>query len=281
MGFITDPEQINQILLKKPIQVIGGVDVLLIGKPGCGKTTALVQIAIINKRKNGEVIVWRASKDCQWTFFLNVRNPPKLILWLKEGLKFSMIDRNKEKQTDPKKYFHKIRYYKTAKELVKNLSKVNINIIQTTPFSATNTKQHIMFCREWLNILESLNERYWKAPISLYFDEIEDLVPEAKGKEFWDVELSLSSMVRSMRKNDISSYFAGHSREEIHWRILKKIRWNIYMRGSKQPKYSRLKINLNKLKIGEAWVEGDQIEKFSFKSLGKEHKLRSLIEVPQ
>lgn len=276
MGFTKDPEQINQIILHKKKMVVGGVDVLITGLPGCGKTTAHVQLALLNQ-KNNEVIIWRGSEDCQWTFFMNTDKPPKIILWLKEGLNLKMIDRKKEREINPMTYFYKIRRWRTAKELIKNISKKHINIVQTTPFSAIKTRQHIKFCREWLEILEAMNKRYWKNPISLFFDEIEDLVPEAKGAEFWDVELSLSSMIRSLRKNDISSYLAGHSREEIHWRILKKIRWNIYMRGAKQPKFSRIKVNLNKLKPGQAWAEGEQIEKFSFESLGKEHKIRAIV----
>ncbi len=277
MGFTTDPQQVNKILLKKPQLIVGGVDVLLVGKPGSGKTTALAQCAIINYEKHKEVIIWRSSPDCQWSYFLNLEEPPKLILWLRKGVEYKMFDRDKEKYVDPLKYFSEIKTWETEKELVENLSRDYINVVQTSPFSATKKDMHIKFCREWMKIYEELNIRLWKQKVSVFFDELEDLVPEAKGGGFFDVELSLSSLIRSLRKNDISSYLAGHSVSEIHWRINKKIRFFGYMQGADTKKNSRLKKNLNNLKTGECWIEGDQIECFTFKNLGREKQLRAII----
>lgn len=280
MGFTVDPNQIKEILLERDRNVVGGVDVVMVGKPGCGKTTGLCKFAIENRKRYNDVIIWRAGMDCQWSLLLNSKPKEKLVLWLKDTIadKYKIIDRKNERETDPKKYFYKIRTYSTARELVNKLEKDKINVVQSTPFSAIDPQQHIKFCREWMEIFSELNRRMWKNSVSVLFDELEDLVPEAKGKLFWDVELSLSSIIRSLRKNYISSFFACHSLEEVHWRIRKKIRWKIYMKGSKPEPGTRLTINTNKLRVGEAWIEGEQIEKFKFSSLGKEHLLRAIID---
>lgn len=275
-GFTSDPNQMNQILLKRKQLVNGGVDILIVGQPGCGKTSVLTTIACATQKINNDVIVWRSGLDCQWTLFKNIKPTPKLILWLKEDVEFNLVDRNTENNIKLEKYFYKVKRWKHPSTLVKNLSRKYINIIQTTPFNPMNTSEHVKFCRDWLSIFQSLNNRYYSQSIAVFFDELEDLVPEAKGKEFWDVELSFSSLIRSLRKNYISTFFACHSRQEIHWRILKKIRWFMYMRGGKQPKYSRLKANMNKLKIGDAWIEGDQIERLSFEPVGNEHMIRAI-----
>lgn len=278
MGFTKEPNQLNEVLFNRLTDVVGGTDVLMAGKPGSGKTTGLAQFARLNKKINNDVIIWRGSLDCQWSLLLNAKPPEKLILWLKEGLPFTLIDRNNERKTPLSRYFHEIKTFDEARDLVANLDRKYINVVQTTPFSPVDPKQHIQFCREWMEIFNELNKRVWKNPVSVYFDELEDLVPEAKGKAFWDIELSLSSIIRSLRKNYVSSFFACHSIEEVHWRIRKKIRWKIYMRGAKPESGSRLIINVNKLPVGRAWIEGDQIEKFDFQPLGRELMLRAIEE---
>lgn len=277
MGFTTDPGQLKEILLNREDYVVGGVDVIIAGKPGCGKTTGLVKFAMGNQKKYKDVIIWRGSPDCQWTLFRNLKKPPEMVLWLKKGLIAKFFSRDKEKPISPKRYFSEIRTWKNAGDLIENIDKNKINVVQTTPFNEINPKQHIEFCRDWMKIFNTLNKRMWKNSVSVFFDEMEDLVPEAKGKDFWDMELAFSSIIRSLRKNYISSYFAGHSMEEIHWRIRKKVRWKIYMKGAKPEANTKLTINTNRLPVGKAWVEGGQIEPFRFKPIGKEHNIRALI----
>lgn len=275
-SFIKDPNQVKELLLNRSETNVGGVDCALVGKPGCGKTTAITQIAINNQQKYNDVIIIRGSDDCQWSYLINAGIPMDLIV--KRGIDIKLFNRRTGKKIDPEDIFTKVKEYTTAKSLVESrLSKKRMNVIQTTPYTPTNPGQHLQFCLDWLEIYVALNQRRWPESVSLFFDEFEDLVSEGVGKRFYDIELSLSGIFRKNRKNDISSFIACHSLEDVHWRIKKKIRWKMYMRGSKQAGDSRIRRSMIDLPIGTAILEGDKFEKFEFYPMGNELKIRAII----
>lgn len=275
MGAIVDPQEIKKILLARDKKVFGGVDCILVGEPGCGKTTGLAQIALINKTRYNDVIIWRGSHDCQWAMLLN--RGPRVVFWLKAGMSYKLMDRKAEKIIQLSDIVE-VKRWDTVPYLINNLEKDAINIIETTPYTPKDPPQHLQFCREWIEIWDELTHRLWSQPVSIFFDEFEDLVPEGVGKDFWDAELAFSGIIRACRKNDISSFMATHSLEEVHWRVKKKIRWRIYMRGSKPDSNSA--INKTKhLNMGEAFIEGTNFEKFSFSGMGEDLKLRAIITV--
>lgn len=276
-SYITDPGVVKAALLNRDKNIKGGVDVFIIGNPGCGKTTALGQVAMGNMKQYDDIIIWRGSEDCQWSLFLNLKEKDKIdvIYWLREGITFKAYNRKEEKEVNLKDYVKDIRYYKNAEDLVKRIEKGAINVVETTPFSDIDMNQHYQFCLEWLEIMLELTKRIWNRGVTICFDEVEDLAPEGASKSFWKIEVALSSLIRKMRKNDISLFLAGHSLTEIHWRIRRKIRWKMYMRGGIPPKESRIAMmNTNILAIGQAVIEGGNFERFSFESLGNEKMLR-------
>lgn len=276
MGVITDPGQVKAVISERDAHIKGGVDVLLVGSPGCGKTTALCQIALSNLMQYNDIIVWRSSADCQWSLFKNV--DVKLIFWMRKGVKMKMFDRNTGKVVQLKDYVDEVREWKTSEDLVGRLEKNCINIVQTIPYTPVDPQQHIAFCREWVNIFYALNQRMWSTTVSICVDELEDLVPEGQSGDFWSMELALSGIIRALRKNGVSSFLASHSLQEVHWRIRKKIRWFMYMKGSSPIQESAVK-STKYLKIGEAILESDSFEKFHFESLGDDILLRGVLTI--
>lgn len=281
MGATFDPGILKQVLQERSESVDGGVDVFLVGNPGCGKTNGLVRFAIENRNKFGDVPVWRGSQNCQWTMFDAYGE--KIIFWLKDGLEYEIIDRNLQRRADLDDYVHKVKAWNNPRKLVERLDKKHINVVQTTPYTTINPSQHLQFCKDWQRVFNEMNLRTWNNPVTILFDELEDVVPEGQGKDFWNVELSLSGTIRSFRKNGISFFAAIHSVQEVHWRVSKKVRWFIYMQGAQTPGKSKLKVNTSALPPGWAFIEGPggpgTFEKFKFKFKDREKRLRADIRV--
>lgn len=275
-SYTKDPGMVKELLQERENLNKGGVECIVVGKPGCGKTTALSQIAIWNQDKYNDVILFRSSEDCQWSYLMNAGK--SMDLHIRKGWIMKLFDRNTGKDVDPETIFDKIKYWSSPVSLVEQkISYSRINIVQTTPYDPVNAEIQYKFCLDWLEIFKALNRRRWNKSVSVIFDEFEDLVPEGAEKQFFKIERSISGIIRKNRKNDISSFVACHALGDVHWRIRDKIRWNLYMRGAKQSKDSKIKKNLADLPIGTAMLEGDKFERFEFKSLDDELKLRAHI----
>lgn len=253
----------------------GGVGCLITGWPGCGKTNALGLIAF-NEFKAGNIVLWRAKSTCQWTVLLNKTD--NLVFWLKEGLEYKLIDRNKAQEIDINDVV-KVNTWKSPKQLVERLNKNKINIVQTIPVNPDWSAQHGKFISEWINIMKYLCERYYSTPVSLIFDEFEDLAPEGK---FFGKASMVSEMTKELRKNNVNYFGATHRTTEIFWKILNKIPWNIYMSGAIPFKKSKvLRSATNKLKQGQAIIEGQRFEWMNFKFIGKERNYRAIIKLSE
>ena len=274
------PNVVQHITENRGKDYAGGTDCVIIGLPGCGKTSALAQLALLNWKKHKDIVIWRNSSDCQFSFFRNFPEHVPLRLWLRNEVSMNIIDRKKGTSPMLMDVFDDVKGWHNVHELVRKIDNNYINIVQTSPYSATDSNKHLLFAHDWIKIIEELNVRMNPNNVSIYFDEIEDMVPDgAAGRGFYDVEMSMSSMIRKNRKNDISLYMAAHYFMDIHWRIAKKIRYRIYMKGASIPKGSKV-ISATRLSPGAAFIEGGGLyQPFSFEYLGEEHKLRATLEV--
>lgn len=251
----------------------GGVGVLFTGLPGCGKTNAMASIAL-KELELGNVVIWRAKETCQWSVLLNKTD--KLVFWLRSGLEYKLIDRNNEEEINLEDLM-KVNVWNSTRNLVNGLNRKKINIIQTIPVNPEWAAQHGKFISQWVKILQALCNRYYSTPITLLFDEFEDLAPEGKyyGKAFM-----VSEMLKELRKNQINYFGATHRTTEIFWKIINKIPWHIYMHGAIPHKGSKVFPSAtNRLRPGQAWLEGQNYEKVNFKFIGKEKNYRAIIKL--
>ena len=251
----------------------GGVGVLITGLPGCGKTNAHARIAL-KELKMGNIVVWRAKDTCQWTILLNKTD--KLVFWLKEGLEYKLIDRNKGKEINLEDIM-KVNRWSQARTLVKNLNRKKINIIQATPVNPDWAAQHGKFINEWIRIMREMCKRYYATTISMLFGEFEDLAPEGK---FFRKASMVSDTTKELRKNDVNYFLDTHRTTEIFWKVLNKIPWHIYMTGATPIKKSKVyPETTQKLRAGQAIIEGQRFERMNFKFVGLERNYRAIIKL--
>jgi hypothetical protein len=252
------------IVVDKKNKDFGGVSSLTIGTPGCGKTNTLCKMCIIDLDKS--IVVWRAKNTCQWAIFLNTKC--NIVFWLHKDVKYKLIDRDKEREVKFKD-FGEVRYWDDPEYLVENLAHGKINVIYVKHNVTVESEQR-KFIDEWNSIFSAMLLRNYIYPISIHFDEMEDLAPESK-PGFYTRVTEVANNIKEFRKNWIHFNGATHKDTEIFWVVRNKIPWKIKMKGSKKDKNSKLyRGTLSKLNPGEAYIEDDHrfdFIKFSF--LGK------------
>lgn len=253
-----------KIVIDKKDKDYGGVSSLITGTPGCGKTNTICKMCIMDLTRN--IVVWRAKNTCQWAIFLN--NNCELVFWIHKEVEYKLIDRDQEKEIKFED-FGEVRYWDDPKKLVSELEKGKINIVYVKHNVMTERDQ-LNFIDEWNRIFVAMLSRTYIYPISLHFDEFEDLAPESK-TGFYSRVTEVANNIKEFRKNWIHFNGAAHKETEIFWIVRNKIPWTIKMKGSKKSKYSKLyKGTLQKLQPGEAYIEDDnRFDFITFSFLGK------------
>ena len=264
-----------------------GQEIAMVGCQGCGKTHGLAKIALNRldlpqTKKN--IVIWRGSKDCQWSYFLN-QDEHDVVFWIKEGLDFEVINRDKEKVVDIED-FGEVNYWSSHKKLVNDhIRNDKINVIYAYP-----KQNKLKFVSDWKSIFTQLNERLYKRYVTVLFDEFADLVPAYPEGEVWkrvvgsndNEEEGMDEIIRAARKNRIFYFFVIHNWTDIHHTVSKKIRTKIWMRASHPNNASNansiIRSDMTELEDGEGWIETDDrksYDGFKFNPfIGDEKNLR-------
>jgi len=245
-----------------------GVDVLISGGPGCGKTNAIAKTAIKNYNKYGDIIVWRGETNCQFSMLKNASDAPNLVLWLQEGLDYN-LDKDGE-EVDLYEYFDEVNRWNDSLSMANNFYKDKINVIQTVPWTTADSEQFKRFCSIWEDIFQALNEREKISQhLSFFYDEFQDLAPQEGSGRIWHILETLKGEQKNFRKNHISSFYVCHKFSEVHHFLRSKIRWSIYMKGGIPDSNSNIDYEgCKKLEKGRAYIEGSDWERFKFKKTG-------------
>lgn len=256
--------EFENVVLKKDIDY-GGIGSLLTGKPGCGKTNVMARMALTDIKKNIKVI-WRAKDTCQWSVFLGVH--AKLVFWMKRGVSYKIINREKSREETLSMY-GKINRWEHPEEIIEGIEKGVINVVMTIPSNEEREEQHKMFVEDWNLILKAATKKRYPDPISIYFDEVEDLAPESK-PGFYKKSLAIAGKQKELRKNKIHFTGATHRTTEIFWVMRNKLPWKIYMHGATPLKHSNVfQKSIDKLEPGYAFIEDRSFQKVYFKFVGK------------
>lgn len=222
--------------------------VFITGKPGSGKTGLLIVIASLLTQY--EVCIWRGLRGIHGHEF---RFPGKVNI---VGY-----------QCDPKFWDGagrpikaKVRVVNDFETLLRKCELERLNVIYMPPI---DERKH------WINFAGFLGQRipynYASPYISLFIDEVEDLLPEARTPGVSKEVTAFLSQMKEFRNFIISMYCATQQPSDVDYGARGKMQYRIFLQGANVPRKSRVRQRLvDKLKIGEGIVSGSLFGGFKF-----------------
>lgn len=245
------PKVLDKVLIRNPR--LGGKLMIVYGEQGSGKTTILELIAwAVNLLYPEEIIIWRGQKSCMWADFLAADMPVHIIY---SGPEPIFVD---AWTGQPVELNVDLTGPVPPNEIFDACDNRCVNVIYIY------AEAPVDFTAKWLELLKVLEEQPhgW---VSLFFDEVEDLVPgNAKGT-LWSLVEEVARTVKEFRKNWVSFYGASQHYFDIDYRFRGKMQFRMYLPGAKAPPRARVwQKAIDSLSLGEGWLEGSKYEFFVF-----------------
>ncbi|WP_253738002.1 ATP-binding protein [Halohasta salina] len=244
----------------------GGTDLLATGKPGTGKSTLAIHLAVRLIDINNERLVWRGSASrSEW-----LPLAPWVTLVLPETTEYSArfvprrptdetIDIPKIEQLEGR-VVREIKRYRNPRHLnEKILEPGQVHVVYPDPEmqgcqglleDAAEKSYDLPQGRETLFHPDDPDNHWWFAWVlarvehgphkwtTLMLDEIGDIAEQAARKDsfgsYQKVQLLRDAWVDA-RKMGLTIFAFGHSEKDIHSMIRRKIRWRVAMNGSANP----------------------------------------------
>ncbi|WP_311171810.1 ATP-binding protein [Halobellus ordinarius] len=257
-------------------KIVGGTDLLTIGKPGSGKSTLANHIALRSiegitptsawstKKNSVAKVVWRGSSArSEW-----LPLAPWTTLCLPEGVDYDakFVPRVPTEEgytlTLDELEQHVVRdivRYRNPKHLNKELLDVGqFHVVYPDPrmrgiqgiYENSDEKQYDAPPEGDLFDERDPSNHWWFGWVlarvehgphdwtTLILDEIGDIAPQGAGKDEFGtlqkIKLLKDSWVDA-RKMGLSIFAFGHSEEDIHSKIRRKMRWRMYLHGTANP----------------------------------------------
>lgn len=190
----------------------GGKSLLVVGKPGSGKTTFL--IGSVLRIFENEICIWRGMKSGQEFRF---PGPINLLAYQCRPRFFDMGGNELDV---------KVKLIGTNfDDLLRACELGKMNVIYF-PFE-TERAYWVMFSKF---LVERFPARYASAYVSLFIDEIEDILPAPEIGTTKEVREMLKYL-KEFRKSLVSFYCATQQFFDIHWRGLGKLNYRVYLKG--------------------------------------------------
>jgi len=214
---------------------------------GSGKTTLLQKLAwgIWNIYPE-EVIIWRGMFSCQWTNFLELKMPVRLIYIGPEPIAVNPY-------TGDPVFLAELAELKPCSDINEVLGALGPDRVNVVYLWAPDP---VSFTKSWLDLFEALVSRPhgW---VSIFFDELEDLAPSSSVGELWAQVERAARIIKEFRKRLISFYAASQVYSDVDYRVFRKFQWQAYLRGARVPRGSRLwQKAVDALKTGWLWLVG-------------------------
>jgi len=227
----------------------GGILSLTVGLQGEGKTSQLLHEAkIIMGRHPNEIIIWRDSLESAAQFN---RIGDNWQIFAEEGINLSFRDLTSGGDLKIK--------YETFDNFNKLIDKdMGGGMLKPQQLNVLYFKYEYT----WIDLLHHLREcPGWQ---SVFFDEIEDVIPYGVSGKAWKKNKLFSDNAKNIRKGLVNMFGDTQNISDLDWRFISKVMMMVYLKGSKVDPRSQVKqVAVNKLNLGSGFID------WGFGSFGK------------
>lgn len=227
----------------------GGKEVLITGKPGGGKTTCLIALAM--KIYERELCLFRGLNSCQEFKFPSSLNTIafrcRIHFYDEYGNEIDIPVKNVDSNFD---------------DLLKACEVGMLNVIY---FPFVNERWYWIFFSNFL--VERFEGNYQSNFVSLFIDEVEDLIPaHTLGSGSSHELVDFLEALKAFRKHKVSFYCGSQQYFDIHYHAFGKINYRIYLRGAYIPKREMrvTQTTVDMLPLGKGILSGSFFGFFKF-----------------
>jgi len=270
--FVRDPEQGARLLI-------------ITGEQGSGKTTLMLIFA--KKMMETDYVVWRGRDLAQWHRFPDYWRNVVIFAHENDDLTFLKIPHNggEPEELDDVRIIK----YSDPRDIIPRLRKTKINVVYEPSFySISDELAYDILARSniaispkrrkamkasffWFEFFFRLLQRPDRRWISVFLDEVDDIMPETPKGLQWVLQEWMKDTIKDLRKAFINFIGSAHILTNVDWRIRSKIQIRIYLKGAQIEKNSLLKGSkasfVHKLQPGTALIEWGTYGVFTFKPL--------------
>lgn len=263
----------------------GGLSTIVYGSRGSGKTALLLRMAqkisyidAETNEKKRETVIWRGSVVDHWVSLpseyttLFIHNDDINTIKFKCG----------NGEDIPREQMPPIVTYTSCEDLYLKLKPHEYNIVyEPTTYQLTNSIKNIVRAykssREdifedvdvppvvfWFEMLEWLIHNKKPEPITIVFDDVDEVFPVSPAGMRWYLNLWTKEHFMNFRKGNISFLMSTHGFQDIDGRVLVKIQYKIYTKGSTTPMISLIdRLAPILLDRGVYYIEKDAVGLYS------------------
>lgn len=258
----------------------GGHNAILMGAPGEGKTSLLQYLAVFavkgrdvyGDKRESQAGLWRARRHDRYLEFFGLKVGKLMLPQNSAYTLLKVYDDNTREEIsvdDLEEAGLDYGFYTSPRSIVEQLEVGKILCILFPGDALEETKFYA-------DLFEALVNRPTDEWVHISIDEAGDILAPYN-TDSYKVQKKFIDSVADFRKTNINSEVACHSYTDLDYRILPKMKYHIYKRGSKrmQGETKRLRQEtINNTEKGEAWfTNGPFFDKLIFPEMKPEAKL--------
>lgn len=236
----------------------GGTLGLSTGIQGSGKTTLNLGLARLYADA-GEVVIWRGRDLDAWAGF-----PGDVVIWVEEGhdVGFWRIPHG---SNTPEAWKLPVHRFADPADLVARAQPGVLNVVYARERDADGTPTRV-----WDAIVRALKDKVSAEWHALFVDEAHEVWWDRPEGDDDRAQRRVRDDLADFRKSFNSLFMSTHHADEIDYRILNKIQFQIYTRGSKPSRKSEVWPSAcRQLQPGEAIIESLQFVKIRYPMIPK------------
>lgn len=247
----------------------GGTLALATGIQGSGKTTFLVGLASAFVEQ-GETVIWRGRSLDAWHAF-----PGDVKIWVQEDypLVFGRVGYHDDSTFEPWTDLP-THSFKDGPDLIKRAERGCLNVVYDRPtrlvYNEKREEWAVEPTRFWGRLVDQLRKRPDARWIALFMDEMHEVWHDRPEGEDYKHQAEVRDAFADFRKSFCSFIGASHEPDEIDYRILAKLQFHIYARGSTPKRKSAVwPAATRTLKPGEVILDSLYYTKVAYPKIDK------------